>query len=173
MTTIEEKINKLVDGLFSTACESDLLKMNLTPARKIKFLKLDENAQLPKKNKDTDACYDVVATSKKDYGDGRIEYGLGFALELPKGTQLDLRARSSIHKTGMILSNCIGTGDEDYRGEYKAVFYHVVKSLPPYEVGDRILQIQLVNRENVNFELVESLSETERGTGGFGSSGNK
>jgi dUTP pyrophosphatase len=168
----EEKIKSMVDGLFSIACESDLLKMNLDSVRQIKFLKLDENAQLPKKNKATDACYDVVATSKKDYGDGRIGYGLGFALELPKGTQLDCRARSSIHKTGLVLANCIGTIDEDYRGELMAVFYHVIKSLPPYEVGDRILQIQLVNRENVNFELVESLSETERGSAGFGSSGN-
>lgn len=137
----------------------------------IRFKKLHPDAILPFKTHESDACWDVVATSKKDYGDGRIEYGLGFSLELPKYSQLDLRARSSIHKTGLILSNCIGTGDEDYRGEYKAVFYHVIPSLPEYEVGDKILQIQLVGRLNVVFEEVTELEDTVRGEGGFGSTG--
>jgi dUTP pyrophosphatase len=135
----------------------------------VKIKLLHSNAQIPKKIIETDACYDVIATSREDFGDGRIKYGLGFALELPVFTQLDLRARSSIHKTGLILSNCIGTGDEDYRGEYMAIFYHVIPTLPPYNVGDRILQIQLRNREDINFIEVQELSDTQRGTGGFGS----
>jgi dUTP pyrophosphatase len=137
----------------------------------VKIKLLDKNAKIPNKINDTDACYDVVATSREDYGDGRIKYGLGFALELPSSTQLDLRARSSVHKTGLILSNCIGTGDEEYRGEYMAIFYHVIPTLPPYDVGDRILQIQLRNRENIGFVLTSELNETPRGLGGFGSTG--
>lgn len=137
----------------------------------IKIKLLHPNAQIPKKAIDTDACYDVVAVSKEDLGDGRIRYGLGFALEIPKNTQLDLRPRSSIHKTGLILSNCIGTGDEGYRGEFQAVFYHVIKTLPPYEIGDRILQIQLRTREDVVFEPSDELSNTQRGSGGFGHTG--
>ena len=137
----------------------------------IKIKLLYPNAQVPKKVIDTDACYDVIAVSKEDLGDGRIHYGLGFALELPENTQLDLRPRSSIHKTGLILSNCIGTGDEEYRGEYQAFFYHVIPTLPPYNVGDRILQIQLKTREDVVFEITDDLSETKRGTDGFGSTG--
>ena len=137
----------------------------------IKIKLLHPNAQIPKKAIDTDACYDVIAVSKEDLGDGRIHYGLGFALEIPDGTQLDLRPRSSIHKTGLILSNCIGTGDEEYRGEYQAFFYHIIPTLPPYEIGDTILQIQLKTREDVNFILTEKLSETKRGNKGFGSSG--
>jgi dUTP pyrophosphatase len=136
---------------------------------KIKFLHPD--AKIPKKAIDTDACYDVIAVSKEDLGDGRIHYGLGFALEIPENTQLDLRSRSSIHKTGLILSNCIGTGDEEYRGEYQAFFYHVIPTLPPYEVGDRILQIQLKTREDVIFKITKELSETKRGKEGFGSTG--
>jgi dUTP pyrophosphatase len=139
--------------------------------KSIKIKLLHPNAQIPKKVIDTDACYDVVAISKEDLGDGRIHYGLGFALELPENTQLDLRPRSSIHKTGLILSNCIGTGDEEYRGEYQAFFYHIIPTLPPYEIGDKILQIQLKTREDVNFILTEKLSETKRGNKGFGSSG--
>ncbi len=138
----------------------------------LKIKILDKRAKITKTHL-TDACWDVVACSKKEYGDGRVEYGLGFSAELPQGTQLDLRARSSIHKTGMILSNGIGTGDEDYRGEYKAVFYHVLKDLPPYEIGDRIIQCQLVKRDEENYmiEYVDELSDTERGEGGFGSTG--
>jgi len=139
----------------------------------IKIKKLHPDAQIPKKVIDTDACYDVVATSKKDFGDGRIHYGLGFAMEIPIGTQLDLRPRSSVHKTGLILSNCIGTGDEEYRGEYQAVFYHIIPTLPPYEIGDRILQIQMRTREDVTFEITDELSDTTRGDGGYGSTGNK
>jgi dUTP pyrophosphatase len=137
----------------------------------VKIKLLDKNAKIPNKINDTDACYDVVATSREDYGDGRIKYGLGFALELPLSTQLDLRARSSVHKTGLILSNCIGTGDEEYRGEYMAIFYHVIPTLPPYDVGDRILQIQLRNRENIGFVLTSELNKTSRDLGGFGSTG--
>ena len=137
----------------------------------VKIKLLHPNAQIPKKAIDADACYDVIATSKEDLGDGRIHYGLGFALEIPENTQLDLRSRSSIHKTGLILSNCIGTGDEEYRGEYQAVFYHIIPTLPPYEVGDKILQIQLKTREDVVFEITNELSDTTRGAKGFGSTG--
>ena len=140
--------------------------------KSIKIKLLHPNAQVPKKVIDTDACYDVIAVSKEDLGDGRIHYGLGFALEIPENTQLDLRPRSSIHKTGLILSNCIGTGDEEYRGEYQAYFYHLIPTLPPYEVGDRILQIQLRTREDVIFKITEELSETKRSNGGFGHTGN-
>lgn len=141
---------------------------------KVRFKKLHENVVLPKKATAGDACYDVIATSKVDLGDGRIVYGLGFALQpedLESNIQLDLRARSSIHKTGMILSNCIGTGDKTYTGEYKAVFYKVIPTLPDYEVGDRILQIQLQDHIPMEFEETDTLENTDRGTGGYGSTG--
>lgn len=138
----------------------------------IKVKKLTPTAKLPTRVHEDDAAYDVVATSKEDLGDGRIKYGLGFALQLPPMSKLHLRPRSSIHKTGLILSNCIGLGDEGYRGEYMAIFYHVIPSLPAYEVGDRILQIECETRNNLNFELVDELTNTTRNTGGFGSTGN-
>lgn len=139
--------------------------------RTVKIKLIHPDAKIPIKTIKTDACYDVFAVSREDMGDGRIKYGLGFALEIPEFTQLDLRPRSSVHKTGLILSNCIGTADEEYRGEYMAIFYHVIPTLPPYEVGDRILQIQLRNREDINFIEAEELSNTERGPQGFGSTG--
>lgn len=137
----------------------------------VKIKLLSPDAKIPSKTIETDACYDVIAVSKEELGDGRIKYGLGFSLELPEFTQLDLRARSSIHKTGLILSNCIGTGDEDYRGEYMLFFYHIIPTLKSYEIGDKIAQIQLRNRENIEFVEANKLSETQRGSGGFGSTG--
>jgi len=139
---------------------------------KVKIKILNKEAQVPKRALENDACYDVVATSKKNLGDGRIQYGLGFALEIPENTQADFRSRSSIHKTGLVLANSIGTIDEGYRGEIGAVFYHVIPTLPPYEIGDRILQMQIRSREDVDFEVVDELSVTDRGLGGFGSTGN-
>lgn len=101
------------------------------------------------------------------------KYHLGFALDLPPNTELQIRSRSSIFKTGLVLSNGIGTGDEGYTGEYSIVFYHVVSELPPYEVGDRIAQIQVASRADINFNLVEELPNKDRNEKGWGSSGLK
>lgn len=139
---------------------------------KVKIKLLHPDAKIPFKKHKSDACYDVFAVSKKYLDPYRVEYDLGFALQLPpEAPQLDLRARSSIHKTGMILSNGIGTGDHQYCGCYKAVFYKIIKELPDYEAGDRILQIQVPGNIDLEFELVDELDETERGEGGFGSTG--
>lgn len=144
----------------------------------VKIKLLNYKAKVPFKTYDSDFCYDVVATSRYDYGDGRIEYGLGFALQHDRmgcqyidGVNLsfDFRPRSSIHKTGLILSNCVGTGDEGYTGEYKAVFYHVIPTLPPYEVGDKILQMKIGTTEYINFIEVDELSKTKRGDNRYGS----
>lgn len=140
--------------------------------REVKIKLIHPNAKIPKKIINTDACYDVVAISKEDLGDGRFKYGLGFSLEIPDFTQIDVRPRSSVHKTGLILCNCIGTGDEEYRGEYMMFFYHVIPTLPVYEIGDRVGQIQLRSREDITFTPVSKLSETERGEGGFGHTNN-
>lgn len=138
----------------------------------IKIKKLADTPT-PHKAHKSDACFDVYATSVKDLGDGRIEYGLGIALQPlldDTGVQFDFRPRSSIHKTGLVLANSIGTGDEGYTGEYKAVFYNVIKELPNYKVGDRILQMQCTQPVNIEFIEVGEFEETERGSGGFGSS---
>ena len=84
---------------------------------------------------------------------------------------IDFRPRSSIWKTGLVLSNCEGTIDEDYRGEVCAYFYEVIKGKEKYKVGDRIGQIKLGFTLPMEFEEAEKLSETERGEGGFGSTG--
>ena len=70
-----------------------------------------------------------------------------------------------------MLSNCVGVGDEGYTGEYRAFFYNIIPDLPNYEVGDRILQIEIEGRRDIEFVQVEGLTPSDRGNGGFGSTG--
>lgn len=142
----------------------------------VKFKKMHENAQLPKYASDGAACMDVVAVSegvKLEQGVSYVEYGLGFAVEVPKGYKLTIKPRSSIsNKTDLVLANSPGTVDSDYRGEVMVRF----KALKPtgsrrYKIGDRIAQIELEEVIPFEFKEVAKLSETDRGEGGFGSTG--
>lgn len=127
-------------------------------------------SKMPVKFNDTDACWDVYATSMAELEDGKIiRYGLGFKVQLPPHTRLDIVPRSSIYKTGLILSNCIGQGDEQYRGEYAAYIYNIIPSLPNYKVGDRILQMRVENRTDV--AVVKGVVDDVSRGGGFGSTG--
>lgn len=145
---------------------------------KINIKKLHPAAVIPAKAHSDDFCYDVTATSREEIAPNVYKYGLGFAVEIVKpweyrhtNLSLDFRSRSSVWKTGLVLSNCVGTIDEGYRGEICAVFYHVIKELPPYEVGDRIGQIKIGVTTPAEFAEVEELNDTERGGNGYGSTG--
>ena len=149
---------------------------------KVKFKKLNEKAVMPTKAHDDDFCYDVVATSCEEIAPNVYRYGTGIALQIDEASQrmyarcgavlgIDVRPRSSVHKTGMILSNGCGTVDAGYTGEISAVFYHVLPNLPKYEVGDRICQICIGYTYRMEFEEVDELSTTSRGAGGYGSTG--
>ena len=97
---------------------------------------------------------------------------MGFLIHFKEfNVSIDARPRSSIWKTGMILSNCEGTIDELYRGECAAIFYHLLPNMPKYEVGDKICQIKLGFTVPIQFVEVDELSETARGEDGFGSTG--
>lgn len=145
---------------------------------KVKFKQLHENAVIPFKTHERDFCYDCIATSCEEIASNVYKYGLGFALEIVDNRKhegsilsIDARPRSSIYKTGMVLSNSQGTIDEPYRGEICAVFYHVLPNMPKYEVGDKVCQIKLGVTGKMDFEVVDELSSTERNNGGFGSTG--
>ena len=99
-------------------------------------------------------------------------FGLGFAAAVPDGHVGVLLPRSSTGaKHGLELNNTCGVIDSDYRGEWKAAIR--TKSGIPFtwQAGERILQFMIVPLAQVSLELVESLDETNRGTGGFGSTG--
>lgn len=162
---------------------------------KVRFKKLHPDAVVPFKKYPEDFCYDVVATSEEQIAPNVWKYGIGLAFEIqgkpddlvvenefgkgllriPQGrdwnVSLDLRPRSSIYKTGMVLSNAVGTVDDLYRGEVSAIFYHVFPDMPRYRVGDRIGQIKLGFTLPLEFEEADELGQTARGDGGYGSTG--
>lgn len=84
---------------------------------------------------------------------------------------VDFRPRSSIYKTGMSLANTPATGNENYTGEYKLVFYHLMPNMPRYKVGDKIAQCKIGVTFPIDFREVEELNKTDRDAGGFGSTG--
>lgn len=142
---------------------------------KIRFVKLTPEAKAPVKGSSSAAVYDLYAT-KVDYeandgGPTRIIVHTGLAVEIPDGYYGDIRARSSVCNTGLILSNGCGVIDSDYRGEIKAVFYPVGDRCASYEKGERCLQMIISPVPNVEYIEVDSLSETQRGKGGYGSTG--
>ena len=133
----------------------------------VRFKKTNPQAVLPFKTYNSDFCYDCVATSREEIYPGVYKYGLGFALQVIR----DIRPRSSIYKSGMMLSNSVGTVDENYTNEISAVFYHLNKDLPPSEVGDRVCQLALHLTPDITFIEVDELEVTDRGLNGFGSTG--
>jgi dUTP pyrophosphatase len=138
---------------------------------KIKFKKLNKNAVMPKQGYKGDAGFDMTATSVKRIGLFKYQYGTGLAMEIPNGYEGECRPRSSIHKTFMLLSNSPGTIDAGYRGEIMAVFYAIPFISKPYKVGDRIFQLLIKKVSPVEFVETDKLSETDRGKGGYGSTG--
>lgn len=82
---------------------------------------------------------------------------------------VDFRPRSSIWKTGMVLSNSEGTVDENFTNEISAVFYHVLPNMPRYKVGDKICQCKIGITFPIDFIEVEELEERDRGMNGYGS----
>lgn len=99
-------------------------------------------------------------------GEKEIDFSLS-----PMNLSIDFRPRSSVWKTGMVLSNCEGTVDEGYVNEVSAVFYHVMPDMPRYRKGDRIGQIKIGATFPIEFIEVDELKETDRGMNGYGSTG--
>lgn len=96
----------------------------------------------------------------------------GLFVELPEGCELQVRPRSGLAiKHGVTVLNSPGTVDADYRGEIRVVLVNL--SAEPFEIkpGERIAQMVIARHEVAEWQLTEELSDTERGTGGFGSTG--
>ena len=137
---------------------------------KIKLLHPD--SVKPKYAKAGDAGMDLVATNIKENTTFQITYGLGIAMEIPEGFVGLVFPRSSIRNTELMLSNSVGVIDSGYRGELQATFNKLngLDSIA-YNVGDRVCQIVIVPTPVVQVKIVDELSDSERGDGGFGSSG--
>jgi dUTP pyrophosphatase len=162
----------------------------------IRFKKLVPEAQAPYKAFDVDAGFDLFATSINTTPDF-IEYKTGIAVEIPEGYVGLIFPRSSVTKYDLMLKNCVGVIDASYRGELMCRFSRVLGTklkdiriwqedivnnidsyieviwdeLKQYEVGDRVAQIVFLELPKITMIEADELSDTQRGTGGFGHTG--
>ena len=137
---------------------------------KIKFKKLTPNAVMPRRGTPGSAGFDLTATSREGIDWHLTRYGTGIAVEIPPGHVGLVFPRSSCYKHDVLLSNCVGVIDSDYRGEITFVFLPRAEQ-KIYDIGDRIGQLVIVPIPEVEYEEVDELSVTERGAGGYGSTG--
>lgn len=138
---------------------------------KLKIKKLNDRAKIPSYAKQGDAGIDLVATTTLSTGHF-IEYGTDLAIEIPEGYVGYIFPRSSISKTDHYLRNSVGVIDSGYRGEIKIRMSIPVLGSKQYKNGDKIAQLIIMKLPWVQIEEAKELSETDRGEGGFGSTGN-
>ena len=141
----------------------------------IKVKRLNNLAQLPTRGSDYAAGYDLYAATNSTLvidPHSTRPIGTGLAFEIPEGTFAAIFARSGIATNRHLRpANCVGVCDSDYRGEY-IVAIHNDSSHPEMILpGERIAQMVLLPFIEMNFEEVDELSDTDRGSGGFGSTG--
>ena len=119
------------------------------------------------------AGMDVVSAEDLDLAPGaRHAVATGFAMAIPFGFEVQVRPRSGLAlKHGITCLNTPGTIDSDYRGEVKVILANLGDAPFPIRRGERIAQLIPAPVQHARFALVDSLDETERGSGGFGSTG--
>lgn len=163
---------------------------------RVQFQKLHPEAVLPKQGSVLAGGWDVVVTEIIEKEPGFVICKLGFALQPPTNYKITIVPRSSLTGTHWVIQNSPGLGDPDYRGEYQVRFRafpidfnyqpgngvygpggygpttQLIYPKFPYVVGDRVAQMYIEEIIPIEFEVVEELSETVRGAGGFGHTGN-
>lgn len=139
---------------------------------KVKFKKLHPDAKYPRKAHTTDVGFDLSALTVKWDNETHIQtIGTGLAIEIPKNFVGLIFPRSSIYKTQCVLSNSVGLIDHGYSGEIVFKFYSGGDEKSLYSIGDRIGQLLIIPYPQIELEEVNELNESERGTGGYGSTG--
>lgn len=139
--------------------------------------KVHKDAQTPEYKTEGAACADLYAVFHDNWGYTYVRPNetkviqTGLAVEIPEGWEMQIRARSGLASKGLILSNGVGTIDRDYRGEIGVILTNTSSNIMKISTGERIAQCCLHRVNKMRFSLVEELSETERGGGGFGSTG--
>ena len=143
----------------------------------IKYKKLNELAKVPTRGSEYSAGYDLYAATDIEYNilphtTQLVKTGLAF--KLPDGYFGAIFARSGLaSKKGLRPANCVGVVDSDYRGEVMIALHNDSDNIMTIEAGERIAQLVLIPYINMTFEETEELDNTQRGEGGFGSTGNK
>ena len=141
----------------------------------VKIKKLNDNAKIPTRGSEYAAGYDLYACINEPvviYPHETVKIGTGIAIEIPDGYFGAIFARSGLAtKKGLRPSNCVGVCDSDYRGEYIVALHNDANELMVVEPNERIAQLVVMPYLPVKFTEVDELSDTERGSGGFGSTG--
>ena len=179
-------MSKILDVVAEAIASASIKEMALEEVREIlkpidecqvKIYRENEDVKLPTYAKQGDACMDVYVHSIEHKDDGRVVYHTGLHFKLPEDYEMEIRPRSSNTKTIAIMQNAPGTLDEGYIGELMIVHRNIDTPFIPiaeYIIGDRVAQILIRRREQIiwdEVETIEELGKTERGAGGFGSTG--
>jgi len=135
---------------------------------KLKIKKLSDRAVAPKFARGGDAGMDLIATSLKQRAN-YLEYGTDLAMQIEKGYAGLIFPRSSISQTGHRLLNSVGVIDSGYRGEIKVRMSWTTDNT--YQIGDKVAQLIITKLPRVNIIEVDKLDLSDRGAGGFGSTG--
>jgi len=136
---------------------------------RIRVKKIHPDAVIPRYAHFGDAAVDLVATTKWEDDHGNVCYGTGLAMEIPENHVGLLFSRSSVSKTNLRLTNAVGVIDSGYRGEIMLKFDK--NGNKQYNTGDRVGQLILVPIPSIQFVQVVNLPKSDRGFGGFGSTG--
>jgi dUTP pyrophosphatase len=141
----------------------------------IKIKLLNENAKVPTRGSEKAAGYDLYAATSEFIDiapHSTVKVHTGISIELPDNTFGAIFARSGLAtKKGLRPANCVGVCDSDYRGEYVVALHNDTDEIMSIEPGERIAQLIIMPFIPVNFTVVDELNDTERGSGGFGSTG--
>ncbi|HXH61441.1 MAG TPA: dUTP diphosphatase [Fimbriimonadaceae bacterium] len=136
---------------------------------------LDEGARLPEYKTPGAAGMDIYSAEPVELQPmQRRMVRTGLSVAIPAGYEGQMRPRSGLaHKHGLTMVNTPGTIDSDYRGEIRVILINLGQETVRLEAGERIAQLVVVPVCQAVLEVVDSLDDTERGTGGFGSTGTK
>jgi dUTP pyrophosphatase len=148
-------------------------------ALQVRVQRLTQTATLPTYGSDGAACFDLHADTIPGAPLGTalpagssLDVGTGLAFEIPPGFCMRIYSRSGHgFKHGVRLANCVGVIDSDYRGEVRVKLTHDGHRDLPVRRGDRIAQAEICPVFRVEFDEAETLSDTDRGSNGFGSTG--
>jgi len=172
MSEINELLSKLQEDLQPIQPTQPTNNGVVNEGVLVKVKKLVLEAVVPSYSKVGDAGMDLTITKEIENTSFSVSYGFGIAMEIPKGYVGLVFPRSSVRNQDLILSNCVGVIDSGYRGELQATFKKTqgLDSIK-YKVGERGAQIIILPYPTIYMTEVPELSDTERGSGGFGSTG--
>lgn len=143
----------------------------------VRFKRLNDLAKIPTRGSKFSAGYDLYAATDKDIQippHSTVKIGTGLAMEIPTGWFGAVFPRSGIAtKRGLRPANCVPVIDCDYRGEWFIPLHNDSNETMTVQAGERIAQLVILPYQDIDFKEVNELHETDRGEGGFGSTGEK